>query len=66
MSSLTTKITEIGIAAILAGALIPVGLTMLSSANTTGWTDTQVIMWGVVGLFLMVGIVLAVIQAAKE
>jgi hypothetical protein len=66
MSSLTTKITEIGISAILAGALIPVGLTMLASANTTGWTDTQTIMWGVVGLFLMVGVVLAVIQASKE
>lgn len=66
MSSLTSKITEIGIAAILAGALIPVGLTMLTAANTSGWTETQVVMWGVVGLFLMVGIVLAVIQAAKE
>lgn len=64
--SLTNKITEIGISAILAGALIPVGLTMLSAANTSGWTDTQVIMWGVVGLFLMVGVVLAVIQASKE
>lgn len=64
--SLTTKITEIGISAILAGALIPVGLTMLSTANTSGWTSTQVIMWGVVGLFLMVGVVLAVIQASKE
>jgi hypothetical protein len=39
---------------------------MLASANTTGWTDTQTIMWGVVGLFLMVGVVLAVIQASKE
>lgn len=66
MSSLTSKVTEIGIAAILTGALIPVGLTMLSAANQTGWTDTQVVMWGVVGLFLMVGVVLAVIQAAKE
>jgi hypothetical protein len=66
MSSLTSKITEIGISAILAGALIPVGLTMLSAANTSGWTSTQVIMWGVVGLFLMVGVVLAVIQASKE
>ena len=64
--SLTTKITEIGISAILAGALVPVGLTMLAAANTSGWTDTQTIMWGVVGLFLMVGIVLAVIKAAQE
>lgn len=64
--SLTTKVTEIGISAILVGALIPVGLTMLGAANTSGWTSTQVIMWGVVGLFLMVGVVLAVISAAKE
>jgi hypothetical protein len=66
MPSLTTKITEIGIAAILAGALIPVGLTMLSSANTSGWTDTQTTMWAIVGLMLMVGVVLAVISFARE
>lgn len=64
--SLTQKITEIGVGAILAGALIPVGLSMLASANTTGWTDTQTLMWGVVGLFLMVGVVLAVINFVKE
>jgi hypothetical protein len=66
MSSLTSKITEIGVAAILAGALIPVGITMITQANISGWTNTQVIMCGVVGLFLMVGVVLAVIQASKE
>lgn len=66
MSSLTQKITDIGISAILAGALVPVGLSMLAAANTSGWTSTQVIMWGVMGLFLMVGIVLAVINAVKE
>lgn len=66
MTSLTTKITEIGIAAILAGALVPVGLTMLSTANTSGWTSTQTTMWGIVGLMLMVGVVLAVISFARE
>jgi len=66
MPSLTQKITEIGVAAIMAGALIPVGITMITQANVSGWTSTQTIMWGVVGLFLMVGVVLAVIQASKE
>ena len=52
--------------AILAGALLPVGISALKAANTTGWTTGEIATYGVVTVMLIIAVVLLIVRMATE
>ena len=40
----------------IVAAIVPAAMTSLNSANTSGWNATQVALWGLVGVLVIVGI----------
>jgi Na+-transporting NADH:ubiquinone oxidoreductase subunit NqrD len=53
------------IALVVIGALASVGISSINNANTTGWTDTQVLLFGLIGTFFVIGLLLAFIPKFK-
>jgi Na+-transporting NADH:ubiquinone oxidoreductase subunit NqrD len=49
------------IALVIVGALAGVGITSINDANTTGWTSTQILLFGLVATFFVIGLLLAFI-----
>jgi Na+-transporting NADH:ubiquinone oxidoreductase subunit NqrD len=49
------------IALVIVGALAGVGISSINDANTTGWTTTQVLLFGLVATFFVIGLLLAFI-----
>jgi len=47
------------IALVIIGALASVGISAINDANTTGWTSTQVLLFGLIGTFFVIGLLLA-------
>lgn len=47
------------IALVVVGSLASVGITSINDANTTGWTDTQVLLFGLIATFFVIGLLLA-------
>ena len=60
MVNLNTIISAV-IALVVVGSLASVGVTAINDANTTGWTDTQVLLFGLIGTFFVIGLLLAFI-----
>lgn len=52
--------------AILAGALLPVGITALKSANVSGWTTGEVATYGTITIMLIIAVVLLIVKMATE
>jgi len=49
------------IALVVIGALASVGISSINDANTTGWTDTQVLLFGLIATFFVIGLLMAFI-----
>jgi len=49
------------IALVIIGALASVGISAINDANTTGWTSTQVLLFGLIATFFVIGLLLAFI-----
>jgi hypothetical protein len=49
------------IALVVIGALASVGITSINDANTTGWTSTQVLLFGLIATFFVISLLLAFI-----
>ena len=49
------------IALVIVGALAGVGITSINDANTSGWTTTQILLFGLVATFFVIGLLLAFI-----
>jgi len=49
------------IALVVVGALATVGITSINDANTTGWTTTQITIFGLVATFFVIGLLIAFI-----
>lgn len=49
------------IALVVVGSLASVGITSINDANTTGWTDTQVLLFGLIATFFVIGLLVAFI-----
>lgn len=60
MVNLNTIISAV-IALVVIGALATVGITSINEANTTGWTDTQVLLFGLIATFFVISLLLAFI-----
>jgi len=53
------------IALIVIGALASVGISAINDANTTGWTDTQVLLFGLISTFFVIGLLLAFVPSFR-
>jgi hypothetical protein len=49
------------IALVIIGALASVGISAINDANTTGWSDTQVLLFGLIPTFFVIVLLLAFI-----
>jgi len=49
------------IALVIIGALATVGISAINNANTSGWTSTQVLLFGLIATFFVIGLLLAFI-----
>ena len=49
------------IALVIVGSIAGVGITSINNANTTGWTSEQVLMFGLVATFFVIGLLVAFI-----
>jgi len=54
------------IALVIIGALATVGISAINNANTTGWTDTQVLLFGLISTFFIIGLLLAFIPRLRH
>lgn len=54
------------IALVIVGALASVGITSINNANTTGWTDTQVLLFGLIATFFVIGLLVSFIPKLKK
>ena len=54
------------IALVIIGALATVGISSINNANTTGWTDTQVLLFGLISTFFVIGLLIAFIPRIKR
>lgn len=51
---------------VLASVLLPLGLSQLHSANTTGWTNGEITLFGILGVMVLIGCVIGVIFMATK
>lgn len=52
------KVIQLFIIAILAGALLPTAIAQLVGVNTSNWSTTDVLMWGLLSTFIILAVVL--------
>jgi hypothetical protein len=51
---------------LLAAVLLPIGLTAMHDANTTGWTSSETTLFSIIGVMILVGVVVGVIYMATK
>jgi hypothetical protein len=51
---------------VLAAALVPVGLTSIHNANTTGWTSSETAIFGIFGVIVLVGVLVGIVYMALK
>ena len=61
MDKMVTAIVGGLVVFILAAALVPTAITAIKGANTTGWSTAEVAIWGTLGVFFLIGILLGVV-----
>lgn len=49
------------IALVVVGSIAGVGITSINNANTTGWTSEQILIFGLVATFFVIGLLVAFI-----
>jgi Na+-transporting NADH:ubiquinone oxidoreductase subunit NqrD len=49
------------IALVIVGAIAGVGISSINNANTTGWTSEQVLLFGLIATFFVIGLLVAFI-----
>ena len=54
------------IALVIVGAIAGVGITSINDANTTGWSSTQVLLFGLIATFFVIGLLVAFIPKLKK
>ncbi len=50
--------------AILASVLIPVAITTISDTDTTGWGASEILIWGLLPLIIVVGLLFMFLKRA--
>jgi hypothetical protein len=54
------------IIAVLAGALLPTGISSLKAANTTTWTVSEIATYGIITIMVLISVVMLVARIAME
>lgn len=49
------------IALVVVGSIAGIGITAINNANTTGWTSEQVVIFGLVATFFVIGLLVSFI-----
>lgn len=49
------------IALVIVGSIAGVGITSINNANTTGWSSTQVLLFGLIATFFVIGLLVSFI-----
>jgi heme/copper-type cytochrome/quinol oxidase subunit 2 len=62
---LVDVIVELGISFIIMPILLGIALTNMAAQSTAGWSDTTVLMWGLMGMIFITACIIAVISHAK-
>jgi hypothetical protein len=62
---LVDTVIEIGIAIIIMPIFMGIALTNMAAQSTAGWSDTTVIMWGLLGMIFIAANVIAIMAFAK-
>lgn len=62
---LVDVIVELGVSFIIAPVLLGIALTNMAAQSTAGWSDTSVLMWGMLGMVFISAFIIAVISHAK-
>ncbi len=52
------------VTAILASVLIPVAITTISDTDTTGWGASEILIWGLLPLIIVVGLLFIFLRRA--
>lgn len=58
----TGAIIGLVIGVVVLAALLPTAIQSINAANTTGWTETQVAIWGILGLIILAVVVMKVTE----
>lgn len=62
---LVDVIVEIGVSFIIAPIFLGIALTNMAAQSTTGWADTTVMLWGLLGMIFIAAMIIATISHAK-
>lgn len=54
-------IIMMAVALLIAASIFPTAISAIADADTTGWDDTTVVLWGLIGTFAVIGLALAVL-----
>lgn len=52
----------LGFAAVIIGAFIPMGLNALNSADTSNFTSTEIAIYGIIGVAMLIAVVMALMN----
>lgn len=58
----TSAIISLVIGVVIMAALLPTAMNALNTANTTGWDETQLAIWGILGVIILAVIVMKVTE----
>jgi flagellin-like protein len=52
--------------AVLAGALIPVGINALTAGKNASWTASEIALYGIISIMVLVAVVMLLVRIATE
>ncbi len=56
------KFFALVIGAIFVSALLPAAMSSVNTANTSGWTTSQIALWGIIGVVIIIVVVMMFID----
>jgi hypothetical protein len=54
------------IVAVLAGALVPVAINAITAGKNASWTTSEIALYGVLSIMILVGVVLLIVRVATD
>lgn len=56
-----SQVVGLVVALVVVGSIAGIGITSINNANTTGWTNEQVLLFGLIATFFVIGLLVAFI-----
>lgn len=63
---MSNSVMDVFITLLLGGILLPVGISQIFNANTTGWDPTSATIWPLIVVVGLVSIIIGLIQGFKK